>query len=484
MRKRNTWKVFFHGDERERLESAPEDLVELLQSAARRPASRGRPFLVGPDGRPAGLLNDYFRSPNPGGSMTPSAARSYAYSIATFCSLLAEKGESWDTASEEGFRHARNSRLEPANGAGISDATWKKEFEAIKALYKWASARGVQSPLVPRADWMRRTPGDASFPSQARVKWFSTAAFNYWSDLALRGILPDGTEDSSFRGRNEQRDSSFAEALFRTGLRVQELGNLLLDTEWPKKLAPGRTYWTGELAGKIAKGGRARNFWVPETAITQVKHYVNESRGIAIARAQESGVYSKGRWRVVERQSSGRIRWRERDGRSETANVDALPPAIRQSLLVETEEGLAPMCIWLTEDGLPLAHERWNAIFTRGNERVLQLDLSIPPIRPHHLRHSFALRWFSVGSLLWLGRTVGLDPRTARQLRDEMGSEWYLVQTLLGHSHVETTRSIYLEPFRHLDIQTLLLQAEDPSTSDLLARFLRSDPRVHVMSNE
>ncbi len=97
---------------------------------------------------------------------------------------------------------------------------------------------------------------------------------------------------------------------------------------------------------------------------------------------------------------------------------------------------------------------------------------------PHRLRHSFALKWFIIGRLLWIGRASTLSQTEADTLRDEMGSEWFLVQTLLGHRSVETTRNTYLEPFIGLDIESLLSQVQDKDAEQLLTLFLDKHPRV------
>jgi hypothetical protein len=46
-----------------------------------------------------------------------------------------------------------------------------------------------------------------------------------------------------------------------------------------------------------------------------------------------------------------------------------------------------------------------------------------------------------------------------------------MVKDLLGHRSEETTRSIYLEPVRGLQLETLLGEEEHSDTTELLARL-------------
>ena len=54
------------------------------------------------------------------------------------------------------------------------------------------------------------------------------------------------------------------------------------------------------------------------------------------------------------------------------------------------------------------------------------------------LRHSFALKWFSVGRLLYKARFAHLNSEDLRDFRSQFGDTWQLVQLLLGHRGVTT----------------------------------------------
>lgn len=478
------WRVFQHSGtatSSRRLESL--GLAQLQESAAERRRPDQVPFLLDPSGRPDDVINDFFRPPGPGAALSELGARTYAYSIATYCNLMNEIGSSWRTAEPFHFGQVREIRIHGSERhAAVTDGTWSKDFQAIRALYRWAQRFGIESPISERLPYMRSAPGGANYVRSADVKWFTRAAFSAWSNAAFHGLLPDGQESTAFRGRNSQRDGAFADVLFRTGLRVQEAGSLMNALEWPEHVASGRRFVTAKVASATAKGGRGRKFWIPASSIAEVRSYLIGERARAVAAAHAKGIYNDSRrgWLAVIGSHSGRVRWRTETGHEREAQVDALAPAIRRRLLIDVEGVREPLALWLSQDGVPFDHRRWNAVFTRANVRFELLGIAGSQIRPHHLRHSFALRWFAVGRTVWLGRTQDLDARERNRLRDEMPSEWFLVQTLLGHRSVETTRNVYLEPFAGLDVELLLAQAEDESTSELLAYFLAGDARVDV----
>ncbi len=88
------------------------------------------------------------------------------------------------------------------------------------------------------------------------------------------------------------------------------------------------------------------------------------------------------------------------------------------------------------------------------------------------LRHSFALKWFSILSVVWDHRLDGFSEAEKRDLRDQFGDIWYQLATLLGHSDPATTRTYYLEPFTGLDVDYLMSVLDDGERAaiDALAR--------------
>ncbi|WP_208615156.1 hypothetical protein [Streptomyces caeruleatus] len=95
-------------------------------------------------------------------------------------------------------------------------------------------------------------------------------------------------------------------------------------------------------------------------------------------------------------------------------------------------------------------------------------------------RHSFALKWFSVGKLIWAQRLGRLTDEEAQDFRELLGDHWHLVQTMLGHRRVETTKEVYLEPFRSLQVELLLAHAEGFPVARFMADAFAGHPRVRT----
>ncbi|MEU9757924.1 integrase, partial [Streptomyces althioticus] len=88
-------------------------------------------------------------------------------------------------------------------------------------------------------------------------------------------------------------------------------------------------------------------------------------------------------------------------------------------------------------------------------------------------RHSFALKWFSILSLLEERRLEGFTPEEIEDFRDQLGDIWLQLAILLGHKHPDTTRDHYLEPFTGLQLSYLmsLLDDDEQAGVDSLVRI-------------
>jgi hypothetical protein len=112
---------------------------------------------------------------------------------------------------------------------------------------------------------------------------------------------------------------------------------------------------------------------------------------------------------------------------------DALTPDARRRLLRETPDGLEPAALWLNEDGSARAPRGWHHTFDTANKRLIRLGFVGFAGAAHMLRHSFALRWYSVGKLAYRARIGHLTEEETRDFREQFGDTWSLVQLLLGH---------------------------------------------------
>jgi site-specific recombinase XerD len=262
----------------------------------------------------------------------------------------------------------------------------------------------------------------------------------------LRGRDLSGRADRSWRGRNEERDAAFADALYGTGLRLTEWASVVLP-ELPRPGA-GRSYYTCVLADACAKGGYGHPYWIPHTAVSAVLGYIEGGRARAVRSAQASGRYEalSGLRLAVKSQRHGTVLFKDASGGTVTRSWNRLDPAARRTLFRSTPQGLEPLQLWLNEDGLPRDPHGWHGTFANANARIRQLGLTDFAVTAHMLRHSFALRWFSVGKLASASRLQHLNEEETRDFRAQFGDTWHLVQTMLGHRSVETTKNVYLNP--------------------------------------
>ncbi|WAH98200.1 site-specific integrase [Arthrobacter sp. MMS18-M83] len=496
---RTLWQVFFAPD---RIDWAGDKLLDraLGASADDHDASgawlpwAGRPIFLDKTGAPHAALNRFFA----GAKMRNRAAatnRRYAYSLSVWVNFLAARGKDWDSTVEDDvmdFKFWR--RSDPRNPRRISGSAWASDLAALTMFYDWSSRVMGGPPLIPAADAGafrmasagRGARGTDLRPSTIRgadVKWLSPRAYRRWRDVGIHGLTPLGSERARWRPRSQSRDAAFADGLYGGGLRLQEWSSVLvleLDRE-----VPNSQYASFRLADACAKGMHGHPYWLRGDVLEQVAAYRETERATAVRSARASGLYEvmSGRM-VVEEVRRGVLRVSTfRGGKSflSAVQVNDLTPRERLRLMVRTTDGLEPAMLWLNEDGSPRPKTAWHKSFARANTRVRKAGIDRLECRPHMLRHSFALRWFAVGRLIWSRQVDGLEAEHQRDLREQFGDTWSLVQTMLGHSDVNTTKNVYLEPFRGLEARLLLEYGRSVLDAESLLAVLSSDPRVRLL---
>ncbi|MQS36814.1 integrase, partial [Streptomyces katsurahamanus] len=239
----------------------------------------------------------------------------------------------------------------------------------------------------------------------------------------------------------------------------------------------------GRIAGAVTRSKNSRVFYASVDAVGQVEAYIESERAWAVGRAQATGRYERlPQMRLVTRVTSGlkpKIEWVDRDGVVGERELSRLGWRERQWLFLEGLEGPEPAYLWLTEQGLPMAPERWNGVFRAANlrceqvllterERSVTRDLRLAEVQgkspyatPHSARHSAALYLLIVLNRLMETR-YGLTKKERRDFALLFGDPWWLVKTVLGHTDVETTKRHYLAPVAHLQLESILAIADIP----------------------
>lgn len=463
-------------------------------------ARQGTPLLTSPSGRPDARLNRFFRHGTMAG-LRPQTWRRYAYSILVWLDFLEVRPRTWDEAVPGDVEAFKDWRLtDQRNPERVTPAAFSVDRAALNALYAWAwQEYGIANPVptVRRMPAPEGGPGtgaegpgprrrDGLRPAGAarrQVKWMLRPAYRQWRDIGLRGYGFDGRRRPGWRGFNEDRDVAFADGLYGTGLRLGEWASIL-DVELPADGTTGR-YPMSWLPAACIKGGReGRPYRVPRAVMPAIRSYLDPlegSRADVIERARRRGAYDQvaGLRIVTGYNPASRCLYIAGPDGSRPVSVNSLGPDERRRLFRRAPGGLEPLAVWLSVGGLPKMAHSWEDTFRAANERVRASWLAAGGAdeaqlfcRPHMLRHSFALKWFSVLSVVWDHRLEGFSEEERRDLRDQFGDIWYQLATLLGHADPATTRTYYLEPFTGLDVNYLMSVLDDGERTaiDALAR--------------
>lgn len=476
--------------------------------AAANGARHGTPVLIGPGGWPDSRVNLFFRT-GPMAAARPATWRRYAYALVVWLDYLHGAARSWVEATASDVEAFKEWRLTSLDNAGRVQATsFDTDRAALNSFYAWAAQRyGVANPVAtsavrprrsaaPRAEAMQwhspgRDPLRPAGSARRQVKWMLRSAFEQWRNIGLCGYGFDGLRRPGWRGVNEDRDAAFVDGLYGTGLRLAEWASVLA-VEIPDVGAP--RFAPAHLAPACTKGGKTgRTYRIPRSVLHAVAAYrdpVEGSRAEVIHRAQRSGRYAQlPGVRIVTgyRAHSRRLLIEDVHGPA-SVSLDVLGPDERRHLFRRTPGGLEPLWLWLAPNGLPKKPYGWEDTFDHANQRVARAWAATVvggngaqqcPLwaRPHMLRHSFCLKWYSILSAVWRTRVAGLSEEETHDLRDQLGDIWYQLATLMGHAHPMTTRDIYLEPFAGLQIDYLmaLLDEEETAGVDALLRTLATE---------
>jgi site-specific recombinase XerD len=339
----------------------------------------------------------------------------------------------------------------------ISASSWNRMIAALDKLYRWAVDEKIlaAAPFTYRQLWSRASTSGAviamavscakeSGARKGDMRFLDMPRYLAFREIGLRGRLPDGREDPTWRGRNGERNALFTELLITTGLRLQEASSLLLselptlDTcvDTTARSLPFR------LAAATAKGSRGRDIRMPTRLIGQLHDYVRIERDNALGRVRRSDRIRRRSPIPVVGCEHRAVRVSDGD-RALKVSVDQLTPSER-TRLVDAATG-APLALWLTEDGEPMPMASWEAVFGRASERCRRFGFDDMHVTPHMLRHSFAVHMLT---LLLREQVVWVVSERSQYLgsayRRMIGDPLLKLQRLMGHSRIESTY-IYLD---------------------------------------
>jgi site-specific recombinase XerD len=283
--------------------SNEQNLAEALRSAG---VPDRMPFLLASDGSYDLYLNRFLRELPHNGVRSWHSWKSYALDLLTWCRFLQEHRATtaWEATRADliVYHQARRSALAPLSFAStpdlayapsISAASWNRTVAALDKFYRWAHEEGyvrtlpftyreAHSPSGPHHVTVRRNTALERAARHQDMKFLTMDAYLFFRDVGLRGCLPGGAEDVAFRGRNGERNATFAELLVTTGLRLTE-ANSLVFPEVPTLREPVPKSVPYLLAGATAKGQKGRKIYLPTRLVRQITSYCEIERANAIA---------------------------------------------------------------------------------------------------------------------------------------------------------------------------------------------------------
>ncbi len=430
------------------------DMVGVLRRCG---VADGQPFVLGADGSYDVHLNRFFRELDSWGVRSDNGRAAYCRDVMLFCRFLAETRDGtsiWDRDGED-LRAYKVARLRVDGPHRVSVATWNRSIAALDKWVQWARYEGLlaaepfryadKTVLTPQG--LRQARVNAEHepdPQPAPIRFVPFEDYLLWRDVGLRGELPDGRPDPSWRGRNGERNAVFADLLVHTGMRLGEASSLLVGEVPP--LSGARVVGDVHLSAAVTKRGKARTVFTTGRVLRALHHYLEIERDALVVRKRAEGVYARATDVDVVR-GAGRHALTLADRRGSWSYAK-LGVAARRRLVRRDESGqpAEPLWLWLGEDGRPLASASWQAVFRRANQRCARFGLGLD-IHPHTLRHTYAVHMLG----LLLRQTVrALGEREDRQLtraqvkRLLIGNPMRKLQLLLGHSQ-ESSVYAYLD---------------------------------------
>lgn len=433
---------------------------EERMAASRLGLVEGMPFILGDDGSYDHQVNRFFRACPTLGVRSMNSLRAYARDIVVWMRFLHERrsGKTVWAASREDISAFHEARRLSDPQFRISASSWNRAVAALDKLYRWALDERIISalPFVYRQAWAppsSRVSQQAGATNTARergarngdMRFLDLERFKVFRDVGLRGRLPDGSEDPTWRGRNGTRNALFADLLITTGLRLQEASSLMLAELPDMATIPMITAKsvTFRLASATAKGGKGRDIRLPVRLIKSLRTMVEIEREVSLGRSFRAGAGTRGiREIVVMGYEHRALRIGSLEGSAPVA-FDQLTISDR-SRLVDAGIG-APLALWLTEDGRPITAPAWEAIFQRASTRCRDLGFSDMHVTPHMLRHSFAVHMLNLLLREQIGWVTGESARPLGPAwRRVIGDPLLKLQRLMGHARIESTY-IYLD---------------------------------------
>jgi integrase len=257
----------------------------------------------------------------------------------------------------------------------------------------------------------------------------------------LRGLAPDGSQDTGFHGRELARNGAIGDLALATGLRLQEF-TYLLPWEIPAiPPVPSTVPIPFPVPAGISKGRKHRTTWISYDALAAVHDYIQLERA---ATADGTTWLPPRRWGEA-------LQVTEPDGRGALINGirrpwASLTPAERRRLVAPA----GGSCLLAVKSGGG-PFTAWASVFERTSDRIrARFEPRFPHLHPHRCRHTFSMRtleYLVTGHYRQAAKLVcETDADAALAFYLSKADPLLVLRDLLGHSTVLTTEK-YLKRF-------------------------------------
>ena len=396
------------------------------------------------------------------GVRSQHSLRSYAYDLLVWVRFLDEARAKtvWQATRDDVDAYHRARRQDDAANR-ISAASWNRAVAALDKLYRWSVEEQLiaHSPFTYRDVWRRMPSGrgrtitvtrNQAYERAAKrsdVKFITIEDYRRFRDVGLQGRAVDGGERAGARDRNGSRNALFADLLISTGLRLEEASSLLAVelAEAIRTSAGGDKQIAFRLPAALTKGDKGRTIRMPATLLVRLRSYLEVERANAVAKFQARNGSQRIPAGIMAGVNGGMIEVTLKGGKRTPLRLETVTPDERRRLILRDSGGkpIEPAALWLSEVGLPIAPNSWEAVFARASRRCQATGLPFD-VSPHLLRHSFAVHMLALLIRQRFGEVSKTEELSGSAYRRLLGDPLQQVQRLLGHSSLATTY-IYLD---------------------------------------
>jgi site-specific recombinase XerD len=396
------------------------------------------------------------------GVRSQHSLRSYAYDLLVWVRFLDEARAKtlWQATREDVAAYHRARRHDNA-AHQISAASWNRAVAALDKLYRWAVEEQliVQSPFTYRDVWRRLPSGSGRTAIVTRnqayeraakrsdVKFITIEDYRRFRDVGLQGLAVDGAERPGARDRNGSRNALFADLLITTGLRLEEASSLLaVEIEAAiRASASGDKQVAFRLPAALTKGDKGRTIRIPASLLNRLRSYLEVERSIAVDKFKVRGGSKRMPTAITCGINTCKIEITTKASERVSLRLETTTPDERRRLVIHGRDGtpIEPAALWLSEVGLPITPNSWEAVFARASRRCQAAGLAYD-VSPHQLRHSFAVHMLALLIRQRFGEAHKDQDLSGAAYRRLLGDPLQQVQRLLGHSSLATTY-IYLD---------------------------------------